>query len=258
MMRSVLALLFGLLANGSLMFVVPAFGHGATGCLDSASEADVFVVELDCRQPAEPIASLSDAAQASSIPMHEVRQAACLAIGMATLDLPLLATCIPADSNGSADPPEDMNAVLLRAVERIKPPEVRVLIEPPGGRTLVNFDTIFRAEATPYTEPVRLLGRRILLQIVPSSFTWHHGDASSQTTDWPGRSYERGVAMDSFITHRYSDAHVTVRPRVDVTYTARFSLDNGQGWTDIVGRVTIPGPPGQLRVLEADPVLVAG
>jgi hypothetical protein len=52
------------------------------------------------------------------------------------------------------------------------------------------------------------------------------------------------------VTYRYSDAQTTVRPRVDVTYSARFRV-NGGAWQDIDETVTITGTEGSLRVSEA-------
>ena len=62
--------------------------------------------------------------------------------------------------------------------------------------------------------------------------------------------------MDGYVTHRYTDAADTVHPRVDVGYSAKFSLDGGTTWRDVVGVVTIAGPESSLEVVEARPVLV--
>jgi hypothetical protein len=155
-----------------------------------------------------------------------------------------------------APPAESMNAIMLEAVRRIRPPALEVIVQPPGGKTLVNLDTIFLAEARTITRPVQLLGQRVLLRITPSRFTWVHGDGSRQVTGDPGRRYQPGVPMDAYVSHRYLDAGTTVRPRVDVGYTARYSLDAGESWRDVTGIVTIAGPAGSLEVVEARPVLV--
>ncbi len=57
--------------------------------------------------------------------------------------------------------------------------------------------------------------------------------------------------------HEFTDAHTTVRPSVDVTYTARFRV-NGGAWQDIAETVTIAGPGGSLRIAEATAVLSGG
>ncbi|RYP86820.1 hypothetical protein EKO23_07535 [Nocardioides guangzhouensis] len=144
---------------------------------------------------------------------------------------------------------------VLRALRRIDLPDSRLVVQPPGGRTLVNFDTLFRTEAEPFTRTVRLLGHRVDLEITPSSFTWRHGDGTAQTTATPGRAYQRGVPMEEYVSHRYQDAHVTMRPAVDTTYAARFRVDGG-AWRDVDGTVTISGAGVDLRVVEGRPTLV--
>ena len=50
-------------------------------------------------------------------------------------------------------------------------PASTLVVQPPGGKTLVNFDTLFRTEAEPFTRTVRLLGHRVDLEITPASFS---------------------------------------------------------------------------------------
>ena len=71
-------------------------------------------------------------------------------------------------------------------------PGLQLVVQPPGGKTLVNFDTLFRTEAEPFTRTVRLLGHRVDLEITPASFSWSHGDGTRQVTSDPGRAFQRG------------------------------------------------------------------
>ena len=129
------------------------------------------------------------------------------------------------------------------------------MIQPPGGKTLVNFDTIFSTDAEPFMRTVRLLGHEVRLRIWASSFSWHFGDGSEPlSTSEAGRKYQRGLPMDSYITHQYKDAHVTVHPRVNTSYSAEYSVDGGP-FQPVIGTVTIDGAPATLRVVEARPVL---
>ena len=153
-----------------------------------------------------------------------------------------------------AAPAQITQGIVLRALRRVELPASRLVVQPPGGRTLVNFDT--RTEAAPFTRTVRLLGSRVDLAITPASFSWSHGDGTRQVTSDPGRAYHRGVAMNQYVSHRYQDAHVTMKPKVDTTYSARFRVDGGP-WRDVDGTVTIPGTAVQLRVVEARPTLVS-
>lgn len=153
-----------------------------------------------------------------------------------------------------AQPPENAEAptitpaMVQRAFERIPLPTARSIAQP-DGKTLVNFDTIFHAEAEPFTETVTLLGQRVELDITPSAFVWEFGDGASVETTTPGAPYPAKE-----IVHRYADAHVTVSHRLTITWTARFRV-NGGAWRDVPGSVTMPGPATDLRVAEATPVL---
>ena len=155
-----------------------------------------------------------------------------------------------------AAPAQITQGIVLRALRRVELPASRLVVQPPGGRTLVNFDTLFRTEAAPFTRTVRLLDHRVDLAITPASFSWSHGDGTRQVTSDPGRAYHRGVAMNQYVSHRYQDAHVTMKPKVDTTYSARFRVDGGP-WRDVDGTVTIPGTAVPLRVVEARPTLVS-
>lgn len=144
--------------------------------------------------------------------------------------------------------------IVLRALRRVTLPEPTLLIQPPGGKTLVNFDTLFRTNAESFTRTVRLLGQRVSLRITPTSFTWVHGDGTQQVTSSPGLKYESERPMTDYVRHQYEDAHVTMRPHVEVTYSAEFRVGGG-AWRDVVGTVTSPGPPAPIKILEARPTL---
>lgn len=144
--------------------------------------------------------------------------------------------------------PEVTPAMVLTEIRRIGLPRLRALTQP-ADETLVNFDTIFYTEPEPFTATVELVGQQVAVEATPSRFTWHHGDGTTTVTTGPGAPYPAKE-----ITHRYSKAHATVAARVDVTYTARFRVNDGP-WRDIEETVTIAGPASNLRVSEATPVL---
>lgn len=139
-------------------------------------------------------------------------------------------------------------ALVLNEIRRIGLPELEARTQP-EGKTLVNFDTIFYTQAEPFTATVTLLGQQVEIVAEPSEFAWRHGDGSTTTTTGPGAPYP-----SKEVVYRYADAHTTVHPSVDVTYTARFRV-NGGPWQDIPETVTIAGPQGDLRISEAAPVL---
>ena len=154
---------------------------------------------------------------------------------------------IPADEVETVELTPDMIAA---AFARIPLPANRVNIQPPNGRTLVNFDTNFYTDSTPLTRTVTLLGRRVTLHITPASWTWTFGDGTTTTTTTPGAAYP---ALD--ITHTY-DRKGSVAPSVATTYTATYTVGNGPS-RPVPGTVTIPGPPTALQVVTARPRLDA-
>ncbi len=156
----------------------------------------------------------------------------------------------PVDSApAAAAPPQVTPGLVLAAFRRLPLPPSELRVQPPNGRTLVNFDTNFFTDGAELSRTVTLLGRRVELRIWPSQFGWRFGDGATRSTTSPGSAYP-----DLEITHRYLRAG-RVAPSVDTTYAARFRVDGGP-WRDVAGTVTIPGRPDALRVVTARPVLV--
>ena len=127
-------------------------------------------------------------------------------------------------------------------------PPLKVRIQP-GGRTLVNVDTIFYTDPTHLRRTVTLLGHSVRLDASPVRFTWVHGDGTQASTSRPGRPYP---AKD--VTHQYQQPGDDLRARVDTTYRVRYSVDGG-GWATLGETLTAPGPTTALDVDEAAPVL---
>lgn len=154
---------------------------------------------------------------------------------------------VPAAATVTAD-------AVLRAFRRIPVPASEVTIQPPGGKTLVNLDTVFSTEAEGFTRTIGLLGHRVDLDITPSEFRWVAGDGTVRVTDWAGRPWREGASLADLITHRYEDVVNGLRPRVDTTWSARYRVDGGP-WRDVPGTVTITGASYDLAVLSASPAL---
>jgi hypothetical protein len=152
------------------------------------------------------------------------------------------------DPGSPAGPPSITSGVVLKALERVGLPALRVHTNP-SEKTLVNLDTIFYTDPATVTKTLALLGQSVLVEATPASYTWRFGDGEASTTESPGAAYP---AMD--LTHKYLRAKVTVNTSVDTTYTARFRVNGGE-WQDVDGTVTITGPSTALRVAEATPVL---
>jgi hypothetical protein len=144
---------------------------------------------------------------------------------------------------------------ILEAFERIPLPESPLEVQPPGGVTLVNFDTILHTDSQPFTETVQLLNRQITFDIEPAEFAWTLGDGSTLSTTDPGRAWREGLPMDEYVSHRYAKAG-TVQLRLTTTWSARWRLPNGP-WRPVDGTVDITSPPQQLEVTTARPQLVS-
>lgn len=163
--------------------------------------------------------------------------------------LPLSTRCFGQPPTAADTPqPRITPALVLNEIRRIGLPTLAAKTQP-EGKTLVNFDTIFYTEVQPFSATVTLLGQQVDIVAEPVEYAWRHGDGSITTTTSPGAPYP-----SKEITYRYVEADTTVRPRVDVTYSARFRV-NGGAWQDIDETVTITGPEGSLRVSEARAVL---
>lgn len=152
----------------------------------------------------------------------------------------------------AADP---LPGAVARAFAEVPVPAAVLSIQPPKGKTLVGLEAIFSTTTGAFTRSLRLLGRRIELRITPSSFTWHHGDGTTQTTDWPGRAWDGNDDMDRYLTHTYQHTG-TVHPSVTVTWSATWRIGNGP-WRSVDGTVTKAGETADLTVVEAEPELVA-
>lgn len=144
--------------------------------------------------------------------------------------------------------PELSTSMVANAFKRIPLPQSPLIIQPPDGRTLVNFETNFYTEKERLFRSVTLLGQRIELRIDVHSYTWHFDDGEKLRTSDPGAPFPKLQ-----ITHNYLQAGA-YRPRLDTTYVADYRV-NGGAWQTVPGSVTIEGSPEQLRAVEARPIL---
>jgi len=153
------------------------------------------------------------------------------------------------DENGN--PPRPTPGMISAAFQTIDLPPSQLIIQPPNGRTLVNFATNFYTDNGPFDVPAfQLLGHTIELRVRPVTFAWHYGDGAIDETSEPGAAYP-----ELQITHTYLQKG-SVAPSVDTTYAATYRVDRAGPWLPVDGTVTIAGEPAQLQVLTATPTLV--
>jgi hypothetical protein len=152
--------------------------------------------------------------------------------------------------------PQVTDAVVLAAFRRIPLPNSSVSIQPPGGRTLVNFETIYSAAADQFTESVTLLGQEVELEITPTQWTWSFGDGTTLVTDSGGQPWARGleVSEENYVIHRYMQTDAAAPVSVDVTWSARWRTGSSN-WRQVGETVTMSSPSVDLQVREAVPVL---
>jgi hypothetical protein len=138
-----------------------------------------------------------------------------------------------------------------RAFRRLTWPASPIIVQPPKGRTLVNFDTNFYTTNTaPTTRTVTLIGQRVTIEATPVAYVWHFdAGVGDRSTSEPGAPYP-----DLEVTYRYPRVG-TVHPSVDTTYAGRYRVGNGT-WQTIPDTLTVAGAPVDLEVVSATPHLV--
>lgn len=154
------------------------------------------------------------------------------------------------DSPGNDDGTVEITPGAVRAaMAHVRIPAAVLEVQPPGGRTLVNFDTNFFTAAQGFDQPLTLLGAPVVLRLTPSVYTFNFGDGKSLQSKTPGAPYPQLA-----ITHRYT-AKGHFEPSVDTTWTGQFSVRGGP-FRDVPGTVLVPGPAVGLVALTATPTLV--
>lgn len=144
----------------------------------------------------------------------------------------------------------DLAKLILREFKRIAWPSSQLVVQPRGGRTLVNFETNFYTpDHRSIDRPVTLAGQAITIRATPVSYDWYFGDDTSTTTTGPGSPHP-----DLEITHQYARTGDVV-VRVDTTYAGEYRIGDGE-WTAIGETLTVEGEDQDLEIVEAVPQLV--
>lgn len=142
-----------------------------------------------------------------------------------------------------------LQPLISRAFRRLPMPAPDLQVQPPDGKTLVNFATNFYTEERTFNRTVRLLGNRVELRIWVDTYRWDFGDGTTRETAGPGAAYPALT-----ITHNYTRKG-TYRPSLEVVYAADYRVDGG-AWERVSGTVTRADSPTSLRAVEATPTLV--
>jgi hypothetical protein len=166
-------------------------------------------------------------------------------------------TCVGGDAAPPA-PAQVTSAKVLTAFRSVPLPTPTLGMSPPDGITLVNLPTIFFTRAEPFWRDLKLLGRRVHLEIAPVSYAWSVGPGAEFTTDWAGAPYQDGVTPqedpDAYVTWTYPHAAASQAATVRVTWGATWTLD-GKPMGRVPGTVDMTSPAAQVTVREARGVL---
>lgn len=159
--------------------------------------------------------------------------------------IPVGQVCIP-----EAEEEIDVGRAAVRAFKRMNWPASDLVVQPPGGKTLVNFETNFYTlDDMPISQEVRIAGRQVAIRAVPTTYTFHFGDETSARTSSPGRPHPH---LD--VTHVYAQTG-KVAVRLDTTYTGEYRIGRGE-WVAIAETLTVRGADQDLQIVEALPQLV--
>ena len=167
-----------------------------------------------------------------------------------------------ANCNARTNRPQLTPLLVRQQVEKLVP-HPGIGVAPPGGRTLVNLQTVLWAD-TPADRrlgTVRLLGiYRVALRVHVQQVLWDFGDGTSARTGSPGRPYRAGehcatVTCPGHFGHVFGrTGSMTITSQV--SWTGQYSVNGGQ-WQTIAGAVTGPQAAAEVTVVQARGVLVA-
>ena len=144
----------------------------------------------------------------------------------------------------------DLARLVIREFKRIAWPSSKLVVQPRGGRTLVNFETNFYTpDHQAIDQSLTIAGQSVVIRAVPVSYTYVFGDGATEATASPGSPHP-----DLEITHQYERTG-DVDVRVDTTYAGEYRIGQGE-WTAIAETLTVEGAAQDLEIVEALPQLV--
>lgn len=154
--------------------------------------------------------------------------------------------CVPASEVQQVD----LAKLVIREFKRIAWPASELVVQPPEGKTLVNFETNFYTlDSEPVTKEITIAKQKVTLRALRSAYTFHFGDGTSTQSSSPGRPHPH---LD--VTHSYQQVG-EVAVSLDVTYAGEYRIGDGE-WTAIPDTLTVTGAAQNLEVVEALPQLV--
>lgn len=124
-----------------------------------------------------------------------------------------------------------------------------LLVQPPGGRTLIRMPVFVEASfpgsgyGVGQAHAVTLLGRSVQIRVSSVWYIWDFGDGTP-----PLRSSSAGGPWpEGDVQHTYAQPGEYLI-RLSAVYGGEFAVDGGR-WTPVASTVTIPAPPTRLEVV---------
>ncbi|GAA5108847.1 hypothetical protein GCM10023339_08300 [Alloalcanivorax gelatiniphagus] len=159
--------------------------------------------------------------------------------------------CLSAGEADAVDDPPPFRVLVLEAFKELDWPVSEMVVQPPGGKTLVNLDTNFyTGNDQPTDIPVTLVQSNVVVTASPIAYRWNFGDGTSKVTTSPGAPYP-----DLDVAHVYDQTGGVV-VSVDTQYgNASFSVNGGPP-ESIPSTIWVAGATQDLEIVEALPQLV--
>ena len=135
--------------------------------------------------------------------------------------------------------------LIIRQFKRIAWPSSKLVVQPRGGRTLVNFETNFYTpDHRSIDQSVTVAGQSVVIRAVPVSYTYYFGDGRQHDDRQPRQPAPRPRDHPCVRADR--------RRRRTGGHDVRGEYRIGQGeWTSIPDTLTVEGAGQDLEIVEA-------
>ena len=109
-------------------------------------------------------------------------------------------------------------------------------------------------------ETIEVLDENVTVELTPVKYRWKYGDGEARTSRTAGKMLPTRADVwekETPTSHMYQKRG-TYRVEATVTYTGKYSLDNGETWDTIPGTLETQATPLDIRVWSMRSVNVSG
>ena len=110
------------------------------------------------------------------------------------------------------------------------------------------------------SKKVKVLDEPVTVELTPQKWRYSYGDGNARISRTPGKMLPSRAHVwetETSTSHRYTQRG-TYTVEATVTYTGRYSLDNGKTWDTIPGTLDIKAKPLNIRAWTLKAVNVSG